>query len=127
MNSYAAYSEAKTAAETLVREIAKGSLVSALTSTQAADALAALQRLDTLHRDTGRKFPLLVAVSEFAEAIKRLHAHTLAEAVDGFLSSVVTIKRVTLQQAIEQFIAFRNGKTVAAEGRRPRVVARTRL
>ena len=41
--------------------------------------------------------------------------------MDGFLRSVVTVKRVTLQAAIEQFISFRKGKTVATEGRRPQL------
>ena len=44
-----------------------------------------------------------------------------AEAVDGFLESVVTVKRISVGEAIEQFIAFRKGKTVAAEGRRPQL------
>jgi hypothetical protein len=41
--------------------------------------------------------------------------------VDGFLSSVLTVKRIALHEAIEQFIAFRKDKTVAAEGRRPQL------
>jgi hypothetical protein len=41
----------------------------------------------------------------------------LQEAADGFLSSVLTVKRIGLQEAIEQFIGFRKSKTDAAEGR----------
>jgi hypothetical protein len=52
-----------------------------------------------------------------------LNGHSLAEAVDGFLESVVAVKRISVRQGIEQFIAFRKGKTVAAEGRRPQLSA----
>lgn len=121
MTSYATYSEARDAADKLVRDIASGSQAAGLTATQAADALAALQRLDTLRQDTGRRFSLLGAVAEFADATRKLRGHALVEAVDGFLGSVATVKHVTLHEAIEQFISFRNGKTVAAEGRRPQL------
>ena len=52
-----------------------------------------------------------------------MNGHSLAEAVDGFLESVVAVKRISVRQGIEQFIAFRKGKTVAAEGRRPQLSA----
>jgi len=38
------------------------------------------------------------------------------QAVDGFLSSVLTVKRIALHEAIEQFIAFRKDKTVLGAG-----------
>jgi len=53
----------------------------------------------------------------------KLNGHSLAEAGDGFLGAVVTVKRISVRQGIEQFIAFRKGKTVAAEGRRPQLSA----
>jgi hypothetical protein len=34
--------------------------------------------------------------------------------VDGFLTSVLAVKRIGLHEAIEQLIAFRKGKTTAA-------------
>lgn len=52
-----------------------------------------------------------------------MNGHSLAEAVDGFLESVVAVKRISMHQGVEQFIAFRKGKTVAAEGRRPQLSA----
>ncbi len=118
MSSYATYSEAKAAADSPVRNLAKGSQAAALTGAQAIDALAALEQLQAFRQDTRRKLSLLAAVAEFAEAAKRLNGHSLAEAVDGFLNSVVTGKRINLHEAIEQFIGFRKVKTLAAEGRR---------
>ena len=98
-----------------------GSQAAALTSAQASDALAALERLESFRQDTGRKLSLLAAVAEFREPAKKLNGHTLPEAVDGFLTSVLTVKRINLHEAIEQFPAFRKGKTVAAEGRGPQL------
>ena len=121
MTSYRTYSEAKTAADALARDISNGSQAAALSSAQANDALAALERLESFRRDTGRKLSLLATVAEFCESAKKLNGHTLHEAVDGFLTSVLTVKRINLHEAIEQFIAFRKGKTVAAEGRRPQL------
>lgn len=57
--------------------------------------------------------------SDLTEAAKRLSAHNSARAVDRLLKSVVTVERVTWGDAIEQFIAARKVKTVAAEGRLP--------
>jgi len=38
----------------------------------------------------------------------------MAEVIDGFLRSVVTVKRIPLKQAIEQFISLRKSKTGAS-------------
>ena len=48
MQSFAAYSEAKAAAEHIVREMANGSQAAALSASQSRDALAAFERLDRL-------------------------------------------------------------------------------
>jgi integrase len=48
---------------------------------------------------------------------------TPAEAVGGFPKSALAVKRISVREGIEQFIAFRKGKTVAAEGRRPQLSA----
>jgi hypothetical protein len=66
MQTFAAYSDAKTAAERIVRELAQGSQAASLTASQSRDALVAIERLATLYQTTGRKFSLLGAVSEFA-------------------------------------------------------------
>jgi integrase len=121
MTSFATYSEAKTAADKLVRELASGSQASALTAKQARDALAALEVLQGFYQSTGKRISLHGAAVQFTEAASKLKAHSLTEAVDGFLESVVTVKRISVHEAIEQFIAFRKGKTLAAEGRRPQL------
>jgi formylglycine-generating enzyme required for sulfatase activity len=83
MASYGTYTEAKTAAEKLVRDIATGSQAAALTAGQANDALAAMQCLESLYQDTGRRISLLAMASEYAEVVRKLKEHTLAEAADG--------------------------------------------
>ena len=62
-----------------------------------------------------------IFAGEFCESAKKLNGHALHEAVDGFLTSVLAVKRIGLHEAIEQLIAFRKGKTTAAEGRRPQL------
>jgi len=121
MTSFATYAEAKAAADKLVRELASGSQAAALTAKQARDALAALEVLQGFYQSTGKRISLHGAAVQFSEAASKLNGHSLAEAVDGFLGSVVTVKRISVSEAIDQFIAFRKGKTVAAEGRRPQL------
>src|SRR5208337_3443219 len=58
---------------------------------------------------------------QISEAIIKLDGHSVPEAIDGFLGSVVTVKRISVHEAIEQFNAYRKGKTIAAEGRRPQL------
>ncbi len=123
VSSHGTYSEARAAADKLVRDIADGSQTAALTPGQANDALAALQRLDGLYRDTGRRVSLLAVASEYAEAVRKLNGRALGEAVDGYLSSVVSVKRVDLGEAVEQFIKGRAHKTEAKDGKRPQLSA----
>jgi integrase len=122
MSRHATYSDAKQAADKLVRQIAGGNQSAALNPQQAADALAALQRLQAFHQATGRRVSLLRAVSEYAENAARLNDHTFAEAIDGFLGTIVNVKRVDVAKAVEEFIEQRKGKTVSPkDGRRPRL------
>ena len=122
MTSFATYSEAKAAADKLVRELACGSQASALTAKQARDALAALEVLQGFYQSTGKRISLHGAAVQLIESAAKLKGqHSLAEAVDGFLGSVVTIKRISVRDAIEQFITFRKVKTIAADGRRPQL------
>jgi integrase len=122
MSSHATYAAAKAGADKLVREIAGGNQSAALNPQQASDALAALERLQSLSQITGRRVSLLAAVSEFAEASAKLDGRALSEAVDGFLNTVATVKRVDIAQAMEQFIDQRKSKTIAArDGKRPRL------
>lgn len=61
------------------------------------------------------------AAVHFSEGASKLNGHSPAEAVDGSLRSVVPVKRISVPEAIEQFVAFRKGKTVAADGRGPQL------
>jgi integrase len=118
MKTFAAYSDAKAAAERIVREMANGSQAATFNASQSRDALAALDRLATLHQSTGRKFSLLGAVSEFAEAVAKLRGRSLDEAVTGYLRTVVSVKRKDIAEAVEEFIAGRQHKTEARDGKR---------
>ena len=121
MQSFRTYSEARKAAENLVRDLGSGSQVTALTPGQASDARAALERLQGLYQATGRKVSLLAGISEYCEAIRKLDAHTLSGAVDGFLSAVATVKRMDLGQAVEEFTRGRAHKTESENGKRPQL------
>ena len=120
MKSVATYSAAKQFAEEMLSDIAKGSQKTALTSGQAVDALAALERLQGFYVTTGRRVSLLSAVSQYCAAAGKLDGD-LSEAVDGYLNAVATVKRMDTAQAAEQFIEERKLKTVAKDGRRPQI------
>jgi len=118
MTSYPSYSEAKAAADKLVREIASGSQTAALTSRQAADALAALERLQGLYQSTGRRVSILAGIAEYCEAVAKLGEHTLGEAVESYLSSLVKVKRQDIGKATEEFIEARKPLAESKDGRR---------
>jgi integrase len=118
MQTFAAYSDAKTAAERIVRELAQGSQAASLTASQSRDALAAFERLATLYQTSGRKFSLLGAVSEFADNIAKLGGRSLAEAVDGFMLTTATVKPKGVAEAVEEFVTGRQHKTEAKDGKR---------
>jgi integrase len=105
-------------ADDLVKDLAKGSQVTALTPAQARDALAALERLEAFRQATGRRLSLLGVTSEYAEAATKLNGRALGEAVDGYLGSVVSVKRKDLTQAVEEFIQADEPRTKASNGQR---------
>ena len=111
LRTFANYSEAKAEAERIVREVANDSQVTALTGSQAGDALAAIQRLDSFRQATGKRVSLLAAVSEFAEAAAKLEVLTIGDAFDRYLSTVANVKRKDLREAVEP-------RTRASEGQR---------
>ena len=117
MKAFPLYGEAKRHADKLVKDLAKGSQATLLTAGQARDALAAMEVLQGFYQSTGKRVSLYGAAEQFTQAASKLKDHSLPEAVDGFLGSVVTVKRISVHEAIEQFIAFRKTKTLAAEGR----------
>jgi integrase len=118
VKQFATYSKAKGFADALVKDLAKGSQTTALAPTQATDALAAVERLKAFYQQTGRNVSLLRAVFEYVEAANKLSGHTLAEAVDGFMADVVTVKRKDLAQAVEDFIQADEPRTKSSNGQR---------
>ena len=119
MQTFANYSDAKTAAEKLVREMASGSQAAALSASQSRDALAAFQRLETFRQSTGRAISLLAAASGFVEALGKLpDGRTLDEAIAGYLATVATVQRKDLKQAVGDFLLLATPRTKANEGQR---------
>lgn len=115
---YATYTEAKREGEKVVAGLVKGSQASALSPGQASDAIAAFQRLQSFYEATGRRVSLLAGISEYCEASIKLPERTLGEAVEGYLSSVVSVQRKDLSEAVEEFIAAEEPRTKATEGQR---------
>ncbi len=86
MQTFAAYSDAREAAERIVKDLAKGSQAAALTATQSRDALAAIQRLQKLlrvHRTPRFDLGCRVSVCRFIPQAEQ-RGNTLDEAVTGF-------------------------------------------
>jgi len=123
MKSFGTYSAAKQAVDKLVRDLGSGSQVTALTPGQARDALAALERPHGFYQATGRRVSLLAGISEYCEASTKLKGNTLGEAVKGYLSTVASVERMDLGQAVEEFIKGRAHKTEAKDGKRPQLSA----
>ena len=121
MMSFPSYSLAKGHADGLVKELAKGSQVTALNPAQARDSLAALERLADFYRATGRRVSLLAAVSEFAEASAQLSGRTLGEAVTGYLRTVASVKPKDIGEAVTEFLQADEPRTKAREGERPQL------
>lgn len=105
-------------ADSLVKNLAKGSQAANLTSGQAADALAALERLESFRQSTGKRVSLLAAVSDYIEAAGKLNGHTMREAVEGYLRNTASVKRKDLTQAVEEFVASEEPRTKSKDGQR---------
>ncbi|MBI3415171.1 MAG: hypothetical protein HY043_07600 [Verrucomicrobia bacterium] len=127
MKSFPFYSGpggAKEFSETLVKELAHHSQAVMLTSSQATDALAALERLNTFQQSTGKRVSLLASVSEYCEAAAKLRGRTMVEAVDGFIKTVATVECKDLSTAVEEFLAIEEPRTRAADGQRSQLSAK---
>jgi len=118
MQTFANYSDAKTAAERIVRELSDGSQAAALNATQSRDALAAFERLQGFYQASGRRISLLAAVSEFVEASGKLGGRTMSEAVEGYVRTIATVKRKDISAAVEEFIQLNELRTRTAGGQR---------
>jgi hypothetical protein len=123
MASFPSYSLAKRHADGLVKDLAKGSQVTALHPAQARDALAALERLTDFYRATGRRVSLLAGISEFVEASTKLNGRNLGEAVDGYLRNVATVKRKDIGEAVTEFLQTDAPRTKAVNGQRAQLAA----
>ncbi len=123
MASFPSYSLAKRHADALVKDLAKGSQVTALHPAQARDALAAFERLADFYRTTGRRVSLLATASEFVEAAAKLNGRTMGEAVEGYLRTVASVKRKDIKQAVEEFLQSEVSRTKAREGQRAQLSA----
>src|SRR5947209_2324926 len=121
MRSFGNYSEALTYADKLVKDLANGSPAAAFTATAARDAQAALARLETYWKATGRRLSLHEAVAEYCDCAGKLNGHTLGEAVTGYLGTVASVQRKDIGQAVEDFIKGEEPRTKAPEGKRPEV------
>ncbi|MEK7781411.1 MAG: hypothetical protein AAB370_07915 [Verrucomicrobiota bacterium] len=118
LRNFKTYKEAKDEAERKVREIADGSQAAALTADQSRDALAALQRLETLRQTSGRRYSLLAAVSGFADNVGKLNGRSIDEAVDGYMQTTAVVQRKGLSEAVEEFIENRKHKSIPTNGKR---------
>jgi integrase len=121
--NFGGYIEALKFANRKIDEIANGKLSGTLPPKQATDALAALERLQTHFRETGRRFSLVSSVSQFCEADAKAGGRLLGDVVDGFLNTVASIKRKPLKQAVEDFAALDEAKAKAPNGHRPEIGA----
>ena len=120
MKDCKSYAEAKREGDKVVSDLAKGK-ATGLSPGQVADAQNALEELQRFYQTTGKRISIRFAVGAYCESARKLGERTLADAVDGFLSTVATVKRVDLKEAVEQFIASREPKTVAKDGKRPQL------
>jgi len=124
MRTFANYSDAKTAAERIVRDIASGSQAASLTAIQSRDTLAAFERLQGFYQTTGRRVSLLSGISEFCEAAAKLHGRSMIEAIEGFLGTVASIKRKDIKEAVTEFLQTDVPRTKVAAGERAQLSAK---
>ena len=99
LERFPTYEAAKARAAELAADLAAGSLVSALAPRQAADAMAALERLEDHFKTTGQRMSLLGVV-------------------DAHLGAVGNVKRKDIGEAVEEFLAERKPMTRSVDGRR---------
>jgi integrase len=120
MKDFSTYSEVKREGDKVVAAKAKGTVMP-LSPGQVSDAQNAFEELQRFYQATGKRVSIRFAVGVYCEAARKLGERAVADAVDGFLSTVATVKRVDLKAAVEQFIASRESKTVAKDGKRPQL------
>jgi integrase len=120
-STYAGKDGAKEFADELVKELANGSQAPLLTSGQAGDALGALELLQDFYQSTGKRVTLRAGIAEYVEAAKKLHGRSLSEAIDGFNSTVATVTRKDIGEAVAEFVEGRKHLTQAQDGKRSKM------
>jgi hypothetical protein len=115
---FAGQGGAKEFAEGQAKDLATGSQVAALTPGEARSTLAIRDVLENFRRETGETVTPIQAITEYVTVRRQLGKRSLSEAATGFLSNVVTIKRVDLSAAVEEFAAAREIKSKSKDGRR---------
>jgi integrase len=116
---FGTYSAAKTAGEKVAADLANGSQTARLSPAQAADAIAALERLERFYQDTGRRVSILAGICEFCESAAKLPAgYSMGQAIERFLSNVAVVKRKPLAEAVTEFIDGRKHLGESKNGER---------
>ncbi len=92
-----------------------------LSATEAATALAIRDPLDHFCREPGRTVSAVTAVTEYLDAVRKLVGRPLAEAVAGYLGTVVTVRPVDLGAAINELLASQKATNQTVEGERSHV------
>lgn len=112
------YADAKRAGDKQVTDLSKGRATT-LTPGQLNDAIAAFERAAEFYRETGKRISLHDGITQICAAIKKLNDTPVPEAIDRYLSSVATVKRKRLCDAVNDFISEREPLTKAKGGKRP--------
>ena len=114
---------AKIAAGRMARELAQGNdTAAALTKKDVQSYRFTLRKLAKLHAELDHEpssaLSLDDAIAEYMAAKRLLQKTRLTDGVNGFLYTVATVRRINLKTAAEEFLAERDAKTKATEGKR---------
>jgi integrase len=124
LRNFKTFTEAKTEAERIVRDLANGSQSAALSADQSRDAITAFEMLEAFRQAGGRRVSLPAAISEFVESSKKLGERTINEATDGFLKTVAIVSTKNIGEAVTEFLQAADLRTKASEGQRAQLSAK---
>ena len=113
--AFPSYTKAKTAAEKIVRDLASDSAEPSLSTKEIRDALAARDVLAAHFRATGRQFTVIQALSVALEADKIMEGGPVLEALQRFKESLGTVRPITVEDTIAEFLSGREAKTQASQ------------
>lgn len=104
IQKYRTYTDARQAAERVVRQLAEGNPVLSLTPGEASDAITAREVPERFRRETGREISLAGAMAELLEATTHLpEGVSLTEAVKRYASTLSVLRRKEITDAVELF------------------------